>query len=166
MKRAVQLLIRRIHVAIAKRTIPERIGIYFHALESQHWDCFGACITTLRQLGYEFVSPDELVRGGSRLSAFVSFDDNYHSWYEALPLLDSLKCQATFYVNTLPTLNGSNTEVINHYYDRVRHAGRRIALSRIELRSLREAGHTIGNHTHSHRVVQHVRNPFGKHLCS
>src|SRR6266853_2644615 len=98
MKRAVQLFIRRIHVAIAKRTMPERIGIYFHALESQHWDSFAACITTLRQLGYVFVSPDELVRGSSRPSAFVSFDDNYHSWYEALPLLDTLRCQATFYV--------------------------------------------------------------------
>ena len=158
MKRAIQLLIRRIHLAVAMRPIPERIGVYFHALEAQHWDQFTACIAALRELGYAFVGPNELICDGSQRRAFMSFDDNYRSWYEALDLFDALKIRATFYVNTLPTLSLLNAGALDDYYDRVGHRGARNPLNPTELRALRETGHTIGNHTHSHHVLSDM--PF------
>ena len=46
----------------------------------------------------------------------------------------------------------SPTEIAD-YYDRIDHHGERVPLSTQELLALSTAGHTIGSHTRSHRVL-------------
>jgi peptidoglycan/xylan/chitin deacetylase (PgdA/CDA1 family) len=156
MKRSVQNLVRRLHLSFARRALPDRVAVYFHALEAQHWEQFSACVMALRQVGYRFVGPDEFVAPGTGRLAHLSFDDNYRSWYEALSLLDRLDVRVTFYLNTLPTAEASQDSVVTEFYDRIAHQGDRTPLSRAEIRALGNTGHIVGNHSHSHRTLSQL----------
>ena len=82
--------------------------------------------------------------------AFLSFDDNYRDWYEALPVFDELELRATFYVNTGAFRDRATPEAIRAYYTRLEHTGPHLPLSTSELREMADAGHVIGAHTHTH----------------
>ena len=149
--------VRRVHAAFARRDLPDRVAVYFHALDDGERKALSACVAALRGEGYAFVGMDAYVDPGrvGRL-ANISFDDNYRCWHDALPLFDRLGLRATFYVNTLPFRDTCNPAEIERYYDRLEYRGSRIPLSSAELQEIARAGHEIGCHSHSHAILSTV----------
>lgn len=155
-KRLIQNAIRTAHLRVARRPLGNQIALYFHALEAKDQDGFRLAIESLRARGYRIVgSPDEFLDEEGR-RAWISFDDNYRSWYEAIPLLEELSVRATFYLNTQPLRDRASEQAISAYFDRIDHRGDRTPLSSAEVRKIHEAGHTIGSHTHSHHDLGSV----------
>lgn len=152
-KQVVQSGIRMTHVALLDRGLPKKLALYMHSLETPDYASFEGCVAYLRSSGYEFVQLGEFLDGSDSCLAFLSFDDNYRAWHRALPLLDYLKIRATFYVNTAPLRDIASPEVIADYFERIHHPGERVPLDTRELRAIREAGHTVGAHTHTHRML-------------
>ncbi len=152
LKKVAFSVVRTAHDILAKQPLPDRLGVYFHALEKEDWPAFRQAISTLRGEGYTFVSVNDYIRPATNPGrrAFISFDDNYKSWYEALPLLDELDVRATFYTNTLPFRDTASGDEISDYFDRIDHHSDRTSLTRGELKEMRAAGHSIGCHSHTH----------------
>ena len=148
-KATLQERIRALHLARCKREVPERLAIYGHSMEQTAWEGFQGLVEVLRARGYRFVGPVELLEGPAR-SVFLSFDDNFRSWYDALPLFEALDVSTTFYVNTEPFRDRAPARVVRDYYGRIRYAGDSTPLTTRELREIHERGHTIGCHTHTH----------------
>ena len=102
----VQRSLAALHRTAVLKRMPNRVAIYFHELEVHQHAAFRDAIRSLRALGYRDVGPQEYLaasmKGGDDRVMFVSFDDNYRSWYAARELMDDLAIRATFYVNTLP----------------------------------------------------------------
>ena len=163
MKELTQKLIGGVHAGLLNRGWPDRLGLYFHNVEAGERAAFSETIRRLRSEGYRFVGANEYVRtdtkSGGRV-AFLSFDDNYVEWHEMIPLLEELDVQAAFYVNTGPMRDwATDSEIAAYYEDRLRYKGSRTRpLSSAEVRELRDAGHTIGVHTHNHFVLSEL--PF------
>lgn len=144
-------LIRGAHKRFRMKNLPDRVAVYFHALEQKDWEQFHACITYFASRGYRIVSLAEYVdpcAQGQML--FISFDDNYKNWHEALGLLDNLNVKATFYVNSLPFMDTCSKAARLEYYERISYTDNPVSMTRAELRDLAKAGHEIGCHTHSH----------------
>jgi len=155
--RAIRSSIRAVHAAFLSKPIANDLAIYFHELEPAHWVEFRDGVGALLDMGYRPVTPDEFVtpsRGGKRL--FVSFDDNFRNWHRALPLLAELGLSATFYVNTLPFRDTASEAEIGAYFDRLAMSRDRQTLTRAELLEISASGHTIGCHSHSHRVLSQL----------
>lgn len=156
MKKTIQHAVRRVHRLGARKPLGDRIAIYFHALERRDHDQFCRVIESLRARGYTTVgSPDEYVSSRGR-TAWISFDDNYRSWFEALPLLERLEVTATFYINTVPMRDAASPAEIDAFFDHINHHGDRTPLSSDETRAIAEAGHVVGAHTHSHHNLAAV----------
>lgn len=153
MRKEVFRLIRRINISFCLRPLPTRVALYFHALEKSNHDSFSAMIGFFADQGYRFVDIDGFLAEGDGKRIYLSFDDNYQSWHQSLPLLQKLRINATFYVNTLPLRDSASTEEVRSYYERINHAGDRQPLSRHELKDILAAGHTLGSHTHSHSML-------------
>ncbi|MGH1418878.1 MAG: polysaccharide deacetylase family protein [Hyphomicrobiaceae bacterium] len=151
-KTAIFSLVYGLHKRFATKPLPERLGVYFHSLEKHEWPAFRDCVATLRFHGYEIVSIDDFIRPEKphRKQAFISFDDNYKSWHEALGLFRELDVKLTFYVNTLPLIETTSRQEISTYFDRIVHHGDRTAMSGQDVKELHAEGHTIAAHTHSH----------------
>jgi peptidoglycan/xylan/chitin deacetylase (PgdA/CDA1 family) len=144
-------LIRSAHKRFRMKELPDRVAVYFHALEQKDWEQFRACITYFSGRGYRIVSLAEYVdpcAQGPML--FISFDDNYKNWHEALGLLDSLNVKATFYVNSLPFMDTCSKAARLQYFERISYKTNPISMTRAELQDVARAGHEIGCHTHSH----------------
>ena len=116
------------------------------------WPAFREMVEYLRSLDYRFVGPDAFLEAGDR-AVFLSFDDNYRSWYEALPFFAELGVSATFYVNTCAFRDRASPAEIDAYFDRLHFHGERVPLSVAELREIALAGHVVGAHGHSHRIL-------------
>jgi peptidoglycan/xylan/chitin deacetylase (PgdA/CDA1 family) len=149
-KRSIQMAVRQLHKIVALRPIPNRIGLYFHSLEKSQYAAFSDCIRFWTERNYRFVNAEDFVRQEGERLLFVSFDDNYRSWYAALPLLDSLNAKVMFYINTLPIRGKAEQCEIDNYFSRIEHKGEQITLSEKEISEISAAGHTIGCHSHSH----------------
>ena len=136
---------------ISWKPLPQKVAIYFHALEPADHAAFGRCIAYFVAQGYRIVHPDVFVSDatGARL-LFVSFDDNYANWHAALPLLSKLQVAATFYVNTLPLMDLSQDHERSAYFRRIDYATDRRSLTQAQVREIAADGHTIGCHSHSH----------------
>ena len=158
MKRAIFRAIRAFHLVFFDRGLPGRIGVYGHATGEDTWDETRSLVGFLHGEGYRFVGPDEFV-GGPEKCAFLSYDDNFQSWYRALPLFDELQVPATFYVNSLPFRDRASDAEIGDYFDRIKHFEDRVSLSTEELREIAARGHTIGCHTHTHPVLARLPAP-------
>ena len=152
-KTAIQQFIRSCHLFAFRGNFPSRIGLYLHSLEKSHRNAFAEMINYFHDAGYRFVDADDFCNPNAKRVVFLSFDDNYHSWYEALPLFESLGVRATFYANSLPFRDVADSTEIEGYYDRVNHFNGRIPLSRAEIVEIANCGHTIGCHGHSHRPL-------------
>ncbi|MDI1433158.1 polysaccharide deacetylase family protein [Polyangium sorediatum] len=105
-------------------------------------EAFRFHLEELRRRGYRFGSLDQLVRqlddgiAEDDRSAFVTFDDGWRNQHEyALPILRALGISATFFVTT------------DHLRQGVSCAKR---MGPAELRTLVDAGMTIGSHTRTH----------------
>lgn len=143
--------VRHLHRLAALRPLPDRISIYFHELEGLQWSAFADCVSYFRDEGYRSTSIAEYLRSeGDDKRLLITFDDNYLCWHRALPLLDKLGVQATFYMNTAPIRDMASAADITAFFDRIEFDGDRETLSCAEIREIRSAGHVIGAHTHSH----------------
>jgi len=157
MKRQVIEAIRRAHLPFAPAELPNSLAVYFHDLTPQILGPFRDAIEQLLAIGYRTVSPKEYVDCTSQnRRLFISFDDNYRSWYEALETLGALGVTCTFYVNTCSLRDVAKFSTIDAYFDRIDYSGDRTPLSRAELRELHRAGHNIGCHSHSHFTLSSV----------
>ncbi|MGH7461049.1 MAG: polysaccharide deacetylase family protein [Longimicrobiales bacterium] len=149
LKRQLQSAVRLSHLPF-RRALPERLAIYLHDLPPQLWPEAETLFRFLRAAGYRFVGPDELCEGRTPL-AFLSFDDNFRSWYKSIELLNRYEIRAVFYVNTLPFDDACSPADRAAYAYRIGvDPGSYDPLSGDELRALAAAGHEIGAHTHSH----------------
>ncbi len=148
-KRLVQAIIRGGHRVLLNKGLPDQIGIYFHALSSEEHGDLITVISHFLRLGYRCVPPREFVDGnGKRL--FISFDDNYRSWHDLIPVLEQLAVSATFYTNSGVFSDTSSQNIQAEYFNRLNYHGERITLSTTQLVDLASAGHSIGAHTHLH----------------
>ena len=141
--------IRTFHRAFCSRQLPAKIGIYFHSIEENEYPAFQEAMRYFSDAGYRFAEPDSFLTRDDKC-VYVSFDDNYRTWYDALPLLTSLNVTATFFTNTCCFRDTASPSAIDDYYDRLCWTGERVPLSTSELQEISEAGHRIGAHTHSH----------------
>lgn len=151
-----QVVVRALHATlpILHGALPDQIAVYFHGLEFADWEAFSRLVQFFcEEQGYQGTDPLGFVTCSSQQRLFISFDDNYRSWYEARPLFDRLKIRVTFYVNTLPFGLVEGSPELEDYYRRLRHSGSSRPLTKAALRELHADGHTIGAHTHSHPVL-------------
>lgn len=154
MKRLVQDAIRGFHKKILLKPLSNKIGIYLHNVNMSEYQSFEELVMYFKHSGYRFVFPEEFVRKDHEdKQVFLSFDDNYFAWFSLKGLLDKLGIKATFFVNTQPIRDDASGNTISEYFDRLQYAGDRSTLSRAEIRELKEAGHNIGAHTHSHFML-------------
>ncbi|MEM9663453.1 MAG: polysaccharide deacetylase family protein [Bacteroidota bacterium] len=155
-KLKIQAAIRGVHRAVLYRPMPRRVAVYLHTLETDQYPAFERLVRWFQEQAYQFVGPDAFLhsnQAGERLF-FLSFDDNYVTWHRALPLLERLGVQATFYANTCCFREDLTEAAMQAFYQRIRFRGRtKVSLTRSELVALRRAGHTIGAHTHTHPVL-------------
>jgi len=156
LKSAVQSAVTRFHEMAFDRGMPHKVGVYLHSLPEQDYDSFGEMCRFFRGAGYRFRGPGEFLADADERCVFVSFDDNYRAWYEAMPLFESLDVRVTFYVNTCAVRERDDPAEIEAYFDRLGFTGPRIPLSAAELVALDDAGHTIGTHTHSHHRLTSI----------
>ncbi|MCP4782953.1 MAG: polysaccharide deacetylase family protein [Fuerstiella sp.] len=150
LKTFVHRSIRSVHETLCNRGLPTKIGVYFHSIESGNYDAFREMAEFFHAEGYRFTNPDTFLTDPDERCVYVSFDDNYKAWHDAIPLFDALDITATFFVNTVCVRDKASDAEIAAYYERLEFDGTRIPLSTSELRELDSAGHTIGAHTHSH----------------
>lgn len=153
MKKELQGMIRSFHLSFFDRGLPRQIAFCLHSLEVRHHAAFRECVSALRNEGYSFVNPSQLVQPGPAKRVNISFDDNYKSWFDSLPLFEELNLKVTFYVNTVALRDRVDASAIEVYYDRLQFYGERVPLSTGELRALASAGHTVATHTHSHHIL-------------
>ena len=156
MKRLVQAAIRGAHVRLLSRDLPPRLGLYFHDLAERDLLAMEEALRYLHGEGYRACWPEEIADSGSDRRVFLSCDDNYRSWYLALPTLERLAVPITFYINTEPLRDRSPAEAVSTYYRRLRYEGEPMPLDSAEIRALADAGHRIGAHAHTHRVLSRL----------
>jgi peptidoglycan/xylan/chitin deacetylase (PgdA/CDA1 family) len=163
LKSAGQSAVMRIHRLVLDRGMPRKVGVYLHSLPEQDHDSFSEMCGFFRDEGYRFTGPGDFLDDPDERCVFVSFDDNYRAWFEAMPLFDALDLRATFYVNTCAVRERNEPAEIDAYFDRLGFTGPRIPLSAAEMVTLADAGHTIGTHTHSHHRLTSI--PFDDALA-
>jgi hypothetical protein len=151
-KQVMQSAIRSMHLALFRRSLPDKISLYLHSTAThQALERLDELLGFLTDQGYSFVEPGEFLTIPGR-TALLSFDDNYRSWLSAVAILGKRRCRATFYVNTLAFRDRVDRAQMRAYLDRIR-ATEDMTLATVELREIANAGHIIGSHTHSHRVL-------------
>jgi FkbM family methyltransferase len=148
-KREAHLAVRRFHQFVFQRVLSDRLAIYFHEVLPAHYPALRELIGYFRTTGYAFVDAAGLCESGKGKRLFISFDDNYRSWMSLAQVLEECNVTATFFVNTLPLRDVSDRASIERYFDRIKHHGERMSLSKKELAKL-AARHRIGCHSHSH----------------
>jgi peptidoglycan/xylan/chitin deacetylase (PgdA/CDA1 family) len=151
-KKTLQTALRAFHVTFSRRPLPRRVAFYLHEIDASTAQALDELLPFFQGHGYEFVDaatydadPDP-----SRRIAFLSFDDNYVSWYEHRPLFAKYGVPATFYVNSLPLDRDCADPVVKDYYRRLESRTDQRPLTSRQLEALVEAGHTIACHSHSH----------------
>lgn len=155
LKYPIQQLIQQLHYSFMLRELPLKLGIYFHELEPHQQIHFREMVSKVRSLGYRFVGVEEYLAADDKV-AMVSFDDNYKSWHDAIPLFKDTEVPVVFYMNTMPIADDATPEELQVYYNRVEHKGQRKSLSRKDILELHQAGHTIACHSHSHYNLRNI----------
>lgn len=138
------------------RSLPDRIAIYLHAVEADERDRLSECLAWLNEQDYRFTNASDYCAPGDGRRVYLSFDDNFRSWVDLLPVLARHDARATFFVNTGVFRDREDGRTLDAYFDRIGHRGERLTLSTQELRELARAGHPIGCHTHSHFVLSRL----------
>ena len=151
-KRSMQAGLRAVHVTLFRRPLPRRLALYMHEIDGITAQALDELLPFFQQQGYEFVDAAtyDADADPARRMAFLSFDDNYLSWYENRPLLLRHHVRAAFYVNSLPLNRDASDPVAKDYYRRLGWPSDQRPLTGRQLASLEEDGHTIGCHSHSH----------------
>ena len=150
MRRALQQVIRSFHVLAFSRGLPERMALYLHQVPKSQHPALVAMIQALRSHGFTFVTAETYRSSLETKQVALTFDDNYQSWLTLLDLLQQQQVAATFFVNTLPSADPTPAALAD-YVSRIGCSGDYPGvLSPADLESIASAGHTLGNHTHSH----------------
>jgi peptidoglycan/xylan/chitin deacetylase (PgdA/CDA1 family) len=144
--------VRALHRSFFRRSLPNKLGLCLHST--------AGCEQSLEELlcflcerDYRLTGPREFLTAAGN-ACFLSFDDNYRSWLRALPIFDRYRAQATFYVNTWPFRDRVSGTDVSHFIKKCGIVSEQeTTLSTTELREIAAAGHTIGAHTHTHRVL-------------
>ena len=146
-KHRLQAGVGSFHRAALRRPLPDKVALILHSLKgiAPGVDDF---MRRFAMLGYAFVGPDDFVSRPGRM-IMLTFDDNYRSWFECLPMFERHGAKVTFYVNTLPFRDRASDADLSRFFQRIS-AAPEPTLSTDELRRIAEAGHTIGAHTHTH----------------
>jgi peptidoglycan/xylan/chitin deacetylase (PgdA/CDA1 family) len=143
---------RAFHKRFFRRPLPRKLGLYLHS-PAGHIDRLEELLCFLREGGYAFTGPDAFA-AATGPTVFLSFDDNYRSWLEALGLLEKFQARATFYVNSWPFRDRVNPAEVRAYLKRLGIiCGEETTLTTCELREIADAGHSIGAHTRTHPVL-------------
>jgi peptidoglycan/xylan/chitin deacetylase (PgdA/CDA1 family) len=149
-KHWVQGGIRVVHTGLLKRSLPDKIGIYFHYLDPAFYGALYELVGFFRMIGYRFATPEDFLQDPDEQCVFLSIDDNYRSSYEALSVFEQLKVPLTVYLNTRYFRDTADPADIETYFARLEFDGPHDLLSTSEVQAISEAGHVIGAHTHSH----------------
>lgn len=152
-REAVQKRIRQFHHRWLRRDLPRRLGVYFHPLEPEHYPAFEAAIARVRAEGYRIAETPDAFLAAAEPVVWLSFDDNFRSWYAARALFDRLGVRCTFYTNTGVFRDRASDDAIASFFETIEHTGEPVTLTTGELQALAADGHTIGAHTHTHPVL-------------
>lgn len=153
--------IRFAHKVARSRPLEPKLALYFHQLDRHHWSEFEHAVRYFQERGYETVSPAQFAStGGPERQLFISFDDNFKGWHEALPMFRDLGITATFYTNSMPFRDIATSEDIARYLRRLRMPSHYETLTTDELRAIHNEGHNIGCHSHSHFVLSQMPREF------
>ena len=156
-KDRIQRAIQRWHHSLFDRGLPVKLGVYFHGLDPKDHLAFGNAILCLRSLGYRIADTiEDYLADPEERAVWLSFDDNFASWYDARGLFDVMGVRATFYTNTAVFRDRAPLETRMEFFKRIEHAGEHRAMTTDELKALRADGHTIGAHTHTHPVLSRI----------
>jgi peptidoglycan/xylan/chitin deacetylase (PgdA/CDA1 family) len=152
LKKTLQAALRAFHLTFLRRPIPRRIALYMHEIDANAAQALDELFPFFQEHGYEFVNAEtyDAALDPTRRMAFLSFDDNYVSWYEHRPLFAKYRVRATFYVNSLPLDRDYADPVVKDYYRRLESPSDQRPLTSRQLAALVEDGHTVGCHSHSH----------------
>jgi peptidoglycan/xylan/chitin deacetylase (PgdA/CDA1 family) len=154
----IQQVVRTVHRYVFLRRLPEKMAIYLHSTAGREQE-LEELLSFLDDRGYSFTGPSEFLDATGNC-CFLSFDDNYRSWVQTLPIFERHRVLATFYVNSWPFSDRVSATDARHYIERcgLRNAAseRETTLSTAELREIAAAGHTIGAHTHTHPVLTNL----------
>jgi peptidoglycan/xylan/chitin deacetylase (PgdA/CDA1 family) len=155
MKQFLQRSLRNFHWRFCRRPLPDRLGVYFHTLETDERPAFAEAMQWIQARGYRFVGPGEFLTATGRV-CYVSFDDNFQAWHAALPFFAELGVRATFFLNTCVLRGECTPETMREFCRTINYRREFTPLSRDEIRELHAAGHWIGAHTHSHVALSRV----------
>ena len=113
-------LIRGAHKRFRMKELPDRVAVYFHALEDWDREKFKRFVLYFKDRGYRIVSLSEYLQPcATGRMLYISFDDNYLNWYESIGLFASLDMHATFYVNSLPFMDTCDEAARLRYFERI-----------------------------------------------
>jgi peptidoglycan/xylan/chitin deacetylase (PgdA/CDA1 family) len=158
LQRRIQQSIRAIHRNYFRLPLPNRLGIYFHSVVGLE-NRLDILLRFFRDHRYKFADPDNFLAESGNV-CFVSFDDNYRSWLQTLPILEKYQARATFYVNSWPFRDRVSKPEVDHYIGSRRLPSialhQETTLSTAELKEIAAAGHVIGAHTHTHPMLTAV----------
>ena len=151
-KKTLQAALRAFHLTFLRRPMPRRIALYMHEIGADTAQALDELLPFFQGHGYEFVTAEmyDADLDPACRRAFLSFDDNYVSWYEHRPLFAKYRVPATFYVNSLPLDRDYADPVVKDYYRRLESPSDQRPLSSRQLAALVEDGHTVACHSHSH----------------
>lgn len=159
-KNAVQRSVQRFHHHVMDRGLPQTVALYVHALDAEHHGAFAEAVRHFQASGYHVATdPDDFLERQHERVLWLSFDDNFRSWYEARGLFDALGVRCTFYVNSGVFRDVASPAVCDAFLDTVGHRRGPHTLTTDELRALHADGHTIGAHTHTHPVLSGIPSP-------
>jgi peptidoglycan/xylan/chitin deacetylase (PgdA/CDA1 family) len=145
--------IRAGHVLLASRPLPSRVALTFHELQADQYTEFRRVIRYFLERGYRSVTAAEhhAPATADEKRLWITFDDNYRGWHDALPLFDELGVKATFFVNSGVFRDVATAREIEAYFRRIEyHGAGKATMTTRELVALHRAGHEIGCHSHSH----------------
>jgi peptidoglycan/xylan/chitin deacetylase (PgdA/CDA1 family) len=155
LKKTLQSALRHFHWRFFRRPLPDRLAVYFHALDAHEHEPFTAAIRWIQSQGYSFVSPGEFLTAPGKVCS-VSFDDNFKAWHDALPLFNVLGVRAAFFINTCVLRGECSAAEMERYTAVINYRREFIPLSRQDILEMHGAGHWIGSHTHSHVALSRV----------
>ena len=155
MKRLFQSALRRYHWRFCRRPLPDRLAVYFHTLDTDEHARFSEAMEWIQAQGYHFVRPGGFLSAEGKV-CYVSFDDNFKAWHDAVPLLDRLGVRAAFFINTCVLRGECSTEERERFCKIINYRRDFVPLSRQDILEMHQAGHWIGAHTHGHIMLSKV----------
>jgi hypothetical protein len=154
MKQFLQRSLRNFHWRFCRRPLPDRLGVYFHTLETDERPAFAEAMQWIQARGYRFVGPGEFLTATGRV-CYVSFDDNFRHGMRRCRFLRNSECGRPFseHLCAARRVHSGNHARFCRTINYRREFTAAVAGRNPELHA---AGHWIGAHTHSHVALSRV----------